>query len=56
MCNEGGVAEHLVAPFRIKCNCNCNVCVCVCIYIQGDSVTSGPKLLSIKNYVIEIMT
>ena len=24
--------------------------------IQGDSVAKGPKLLSIKNYVIEIMT
>jgi len=24
--------------------------------IQGDSVARGPKLLSIKNYVIEIMT
>ena len=25
-------------------------------HIQGDSVARGPKLLSIKNYVIEIMT
>jgi len=25
-------------------------------FIQGDSVARGPKLLSIKNYVIEIMT
>ena len=24
--------------------------------LQGDSVARGPKLLSIKNYVIEIMT
>ena len=24
--------------------------------IQGDSVARGPKLLSIKNYVVEIMT
>ena len=24
--------------------------------IQGDSVTRGPKLLSIENYVIEIIT
>jgi len=24
--------------------------------IQGDSLARGPKLLSIKNYVIEIMT
>ena len=24
--------------------------------VQGDSVAIGPKLLSIKNYVIEIMT
>ena len=24
--------------------------------IQGDSVARGPKLLYIKNYVIEIMT
>jgi len=24
--------------------------------IQSDSVAKGPKLLSIKNYVIEIMT
>ena len=24
--------------------------------IQGDSVTRSPKLLSIKNYVIELMT
>ena len=28
----------------------------VYIYIQGDSVARGPKLLSTKNYVIEIMT
>jgi len=27
-----------------------------CLYLQGDSVARGPKLLSIKNYVIEIMT
>jgi len=26
------------------------------IVIQGDSVARGPKLLSIKNYLIEIMT
>jgi len=25
------------------------------IYIQGESLARGPKLLSIKNYVIEIM-
>jgi len=25
------------------------------VKIQGDSVARGPKLLSIKNYVIEIM-
>ena len=25
-------------------------------HIQGDPVARGPKLLSIKNYVIEIMT
>jgi len=24
--------------------------------VQGDSVLRGPKLLSIKNYVIEVMT
>ena len=24
--------------------------------IQGDSLARGPKLLSIKNYAIEIMT
>ena len=24
--------------------------------LQGDSVARGPKLLSIKNYVIELMT
>jgi len=24
--------------------------------IEGDSVARGPKLLSIRNYVIEIMT
>jgi len=24
--------------------------------IQGDSLARGPKLLSIKNYVIEVMT
>ena len=24
--------------------------------VQGDSVARGPKLLCIKNYVIEIMT
>jgi len=28
----------------------------ITLYIQGDSVTKGPKLLSIKNYVIEIIT
>jgi hypothetical protein len=27
-----------------------------CIIVQGDSVARGPKLLSIKNYVIDIMT
>ena len=34
VCNEGGVAERLVAVFRIKCNC-IDVCVwvCVCVYI-----------------------
>ena len=48
------------------------ICVCIflgefkCVFspqiqaklqqIQGDSVARGPKLLSIKNYVIEIMT
>ena len=26
------------------------------IIIQGESLARGPKLLSIKNYVIEIMT
>jgi len=26
------------------------------VYIQGESLARGPKLLSIKNYVIEIMT
>ena len=26
------------------------------VNIQDDSVARGPKLLSIKNYVIEIMT
>ena len=26
------------------------------MFIQGDSLAKGPKLLSIKNYVIEIMT
>jgi len=26
------------------------------MHIQSDSVVRGPKLLSIKNYVIEIMT
>ena len=30
-------------------------CVVVCD-LQGDSVARGPKLLSIKIYVIEIMT
>ena len=30
-------------------------CIFVC-FIQGDSVARGPKLLSIKNDVIEIMT
>jgi hypothetical protein len=38
----------------------CGVCVCIYIYIYiyiyCDSVARGPKLLSIKNYVIEIMT
>ena len=26
------------------------------VFVQGDSVARGPKLLYIKNYVIEIMT
>jgi hypothetical protein len=26
------------------------------IFIQGDSLATGPKLLSIKSYVIEIMS
>ena len=26
------------------------------VVTQGDSVARGPKLLSIKNYVVEIMT
>jgi len=26
------------------------------VVIQGNSVARGPKLLSIKNYIIEIMT
>jgi hypothetical protein len=30
-----------------------NPCI---IIIQGDSVAGGPKLLSIKNYVIELMS
>jgi len=30
-------------------------CVKIKTYIRGDSVARGPKLLSIKNYVIEIM-
>ena len=31
--------------------------VSVCLFkIQGDSLARGPKLLSIKNCVIEIMT
>ena len=46
--------EHLGAVSRIYLMLNflwkgCRV-------IQGDSVARGPKLLSIKNYVIEIMT
>jgi len=28
----------------------------LCIHIQGESLARDPKLLSIKNYVIEIMT
>ena len=27
-----------------------------CMFIQGESLVRGPKLLSIKNYIIEIMT
>ena len=30
--------------------------LCVCTHIQGESLARGPKLLSTKNYVIEIMT
>ena len=30
--------------------------VFISVYVQGDSVARSPKLLSIKNYVIEIMT
>jgi len=29
---------------------------CNGLNIRGDSVAKGPKVLSIKNYVIEIMT
>ena len=35
-----------VSPWFLRCS----------VIIQGDSVARGPKLLSIKNYVIEIMT
>ena len=35
---------------------NCYLYVCTVQLVQGDSVTRGPKLLSIKNYVIDIMT
>jgi hypothetical protein len=27
-----------------------------CLVVQGDSVARVPKLLSIKNYVIDVMT
>jgi hypothetical protein len=27
-----------------------------CTFIQGDSLARGPRILSIKHYVIEIMT
>ena len=30
--------------------------LCLFIFVQGDSVARGPKLLCVKNYVIEIMT
>jgi hypothetical protein len=31
-------------------------CVCIYMYVQGDSLARGPKLLSIKNYVIEMIS
>ena len=31
-------------------------CACCYLYLQGESLARGPKLLSIKNYFIEIMT
>ena len=38
-----------ISRLRVKKNVSISM-------IQGDSVARGPKLLSIKNYVIEIMT
>ena len=40
----------------VKNSCKTALFTTVFVYIQGDSVARGPKLLSIKNYVIEIMT
>ena len=51
---------HRIASITIICNSllfapSCLVPETVA-FIQGDSVARGPKLLSIKNYVIDIMT
>ena len=32
------------------------VCMLLFVVLQGESLARGPELLSIKNYVIEIMT
>ena len=45
--------QHLEDLFTAHFNCfHCELE----FFIQGDSVARGPKLLSINNYVIEIMT
>jgi len=49
---------HEIMATPMKClrhweNLRWEITSCI---IQGDSVARGPRLLSIKNYVIEIMT
>jgi hypothetical protein len=47
--SEAGIQRHTNPCPLIK-----NIYIYV--YIQGDSPARGPKVMSIKNFVIEIMT
>ena len=52
----GWYPKHVEWTCRIMNRLLCVVSRWTVINIQGESLARGPKLLSIKNYVIEIMT